>query len=96
MFVTNGAIHQAPIGSKLKTLIGAAREQVANLIGALPEEILFTSCATESNNAAIQAVLKSNPTKRHCHLGCRTFLGFEPLPGVGKGGLSCHLLAGES
>ena len=52
-------------GSKLKTIIGAAREQVAGLIGALPEEILFTSCATESNNAAIQAVLKSNPAKRH-------------------------------
>jgi cysteine desulfurase len=52
-------------GSKLKTFIGSAREQVAGLIGALPEEILFTSCATESNNAAIQAVLKSNPAKRH-------------------------------
>ena len=52
-------------GSKLKTVIGAAREQVAGLIGALPEEILFTSCATESNNAAIQSVLKSNPAKRH-------------------------------
>lgn len=52
-------------GSKLKTLIRTAREQLADLIGALPEEILFTSCATESNNAAIQAVLKSNPAKRH-------------------------------
>lgn len=52
-------------GSKLKASIGTAREQVAELIGALPEEILFTSCATESNNAAIQAALKSNPTKRH-------------------------------
>jgi cysteine desulfurase len=52
-------------GSKLKTIIGTARDQVANLIGALPEEILFTSCATESNNAAIQSGLKSNPAKRH-------------------------------
>jgi cysteine desulfurase len=52
-------------GSKLKTLIGAAREQVADMVGALPEEILFTSCATESNNAAIQAALKSCPAKRH-------------------------------
>ena len=52
-------------GSRLKTIIGAAREQVAHLIGALPDEILFTSCATESNNAAVLAVLKSNPTKRH-------------------------------
>lgn len=52
-------------GSKIRALISAAREQVAEMIGALPEEILFTSCATESNNAAIQAVLKSNPAKRH-------------------------------
>jgi cysteine desulfurase len=52
-------------GSKLKKLIGSAREQVAEMIGALPEEILFTSCATESNNAAILAVLKSSPAKRH-------------------------------
>jgi cysteine desulfurase len=52
-------------GSKLKAVIETAREQVAGLIGALPEEIVFTSCATESNNAAIQAVLKSNPAKRH-------------------------------
>lgn len=52
-------------GSKLKVIIGTAREQVADLVGALPEEILFTSCATESNNAVIQAALKSKPGKNH-------------------------------
>ncbi|MBI2058406.1 MAG: aminotransferase class V-fold PLP-dependent enzyme [Nitrospirae bacterium] len=52
-------------GSKLKTVIEQAREQVAQLIGAHPMEIIFTSCATESNNAAIHAVLKANPGKRH-------------------------------
>ncbi len=52
-------------GSKLKTAIEVAREQVAELIGANPREIIFTSCATESNNAAIHAALKSNPQKRH-------------------------------
>jgi cysteine desulfurase len=52
-------------GSKLKTVIESAREQVADLIGAQPREVIFTSCATESNNAAIHAALKANPDKRH-------------------------------
>ncbi|HLE64054.1 MAG TPA: aminotransferase class V-fold PLP-dependent enzyme [Pyrinomonadaceae bacterium] len=51
-------------GYKLKTVIETAREQVADLIGAHPLEIIFTSCATESNNAAIHAALKANPGKK--------------------------------
>jgi cysteine desulfurase len=51
-------------GSKLRSVIESAREQVADLIGAHPREILFTSCATESNNAAIHAALKANPGKQ--------------------------------
>jgi cysteine desulfurase len=52
-------------GSKLKAVIETARAQVAELIGARPTEIIFTSCATESNNAAIHAALKANPAKKH-------------------------------
>ena len=52
-------------GSKLKTVIETARAQVAELIGAHAMEIIFTSCATESNNAAIHAALKANPEKKH-------------------------------
>jgi cysteine desulfurase len=52
-------------GYKIKTAIETAREQVADLIGAHPQEMIFTSCATESNNAAIHAALKANPSKRH-------------------------------
>jgi cysteine desulfurase len=52
-------------GSKLKAVIETAREQVAELIGAPSRDVIFTSCATESNNAAIAAALKANPTKRH-------------------------------
>jgi cysteine sulfinate desulfinase/cysteine desulfurase-like protein len=46
-------------------VIEKAREQVAELLGANPREILFTSCATESNNAAIHAALNTNSKKRH-------------------------------
>jgi cysteine desulfurase len=52
-------------GYRIKSAIEKAREQVAELIGAHPMEIIFTSCATESNNAAIHAALKANPSKRH-------------------------------
>ena len=52
-------------GSRLKGAIEIARAQVAELINASPREIIFTSCATESNNAAINAALVANPGKRH-------------------------------
>jgi len=52
-------------GSKLKSVIEKARAQVAELIGAHTTEIIFTSCGTESNNAAIHAALKADPRKRH-------------------------------
>jgi cysteine desulfurase len=53
------------VGYKINSAIETAREQVANLIGAHPIEVIFNSCATESNNAGIHAALKANPTKRH-------------------------------
>jgi cysteine desulfurase len=52
-------------GSKLRTVLATAREQVADLIGAHPMEIIFTSCATESNNSAIHAALHAHPAKHH-------------------------------
>ena len=45
--------------------IQRARERVAALIGAHPEEIIFTSCGTESDSAAIRSALEIKPTKRH-------------------------------
>ena len=52
-------------GSKIKSAVESAREQVASLISAKQNEIMFTSCATESNNAAIASALRLNPQKRH-------------------------------
>lgn len=43
-----------------------SRKSVARLIGAeLPSEVLFTSCATESVNAAIFGAARANPNRRH-------------------------------
>lgn len=52
-------------GSKLKGVLETARAQVADLLGANPREVLFTSCATESNNAALHAALMARPERRH-------------------------------
>jgi len=52
-------------GAKLKQALDNAREQVAALVGADPASVVFTSCATESNNAAICAALHAFPNKRH-------------------------------
>ncbi len=49
------------VGRKLRE----ARERVARLLGALPEEIVFTSCGSESDNAVIRSALETQPEKRH-------------------------------
>jgi cysteine desulfurase len=52
-------------GGGLIVDIRRARRQVADLIGAQAEEILFTSGGTESDATAIRAAVQSNPAKRH-------------------------------
>jgi cysteine desulfurase len=52
-------------GGGVAAEIQAARQQVAELIGGTAEEIVFTSCGTESDNTAIHAALDSYPNRRH-------------------------------
>lgn len=49
------------VGIQLKE----ARAKLAQLLGARPAEIVYTSCGTESDSTAIWAALRSNPGKRH-------------------------------
>ena len=52
-------------GGQVARYVRAAREQVAQLFNVEPEEIIFTSCGTESDNAAIMGTLRSYPHKKH-------------------------------
>jgi cysteine desulfurase len=52
-------------GHQLAEDIQAARAKVAALIHADPKEIVFTSCGTESSNAALHSALTLQPGKRH-------------------------------
>ncbi|HMK59868.1 MAG TPA: cysteine desulfurase NifS [Dissulfurispiraceae bacterium] len=52
-------------GGQLHRHVEEARAKVASLIGAEPEEIIFTSCGTESDNTAITSAVESYPQKKH-------------------------------
>ncbi|MCL2679704.1 MAG: cysteine desulfurase [Dehalococcoidia bacterium] len=47
-------------GQKAREAMDSAREQVAALIGARPDEIIFTSCGTESNNLAVKGLAQAS------------------------------------
>src|SRR5688572_14724949 len=49
----------------VKATVETAREAVAALLGAAPNEIVFTSGGTESDNWAILGALEASPGKRH-------------------------------
>ena len=51
-------------GGQVGRAVEEAREKTAALLGAQPEEILFTSCGSESDNTAIWSALQTQPEKR--------------------------------
>ncbi|MBF0337877.1 MAG: cysteine desulfurase NifS [Nitrospirae bacterium] len=53
------------LGAGVRAKIEEARARVATLIGADADEVVFTSCGTESNNTAILSALKANRGKKH-------------------------------
>jgi len=52
-------------GGQVQSKVNEARGRVADLLGAEPDEIIFTSCGTESDNAAIRSALEVFPDRRH-------------------------------
>lgn len=54
------------LGREMKRAVEHSRAQVASLIGAAEtDEIVFTSCGSESDNWAIRGVLATQPQKKH-------------------------------
>jgi cysteine desulfurase len=51
-------------GGQVSKKLRQGRERVAALLGCEPDEIVFTSCGTESDNTAIRGVLATKPDKR--------------------------------
>lgn len=52
-------------GGQVGRHLSEARAKVAALLNAQPEEIVFTSCGTESDSTAIRAALEAHPDRKH-------------------------------
>ena len=63
-FGNPSSVHR--FGQEAKAALDRARQQVAHLIGAEPNEIVFTSGGTESDNLAIRGIIESSTrAKKH-------------------------------
>ncbi len=63
-FGNPSSVHR--FGQEAKAALDRARQQVAHLIGAEPNEIVFTSGGTESDNLAIRGIIESSArAKKH-------------------------------
>lgn len=52
-------------GGQVQSKTTEARKRVAGLLGASPDEIIFTACGTESDNTAIRSALEVLPDRKH-------------------------------
>ncbi len=65
-----GALHK--LGNKANELYEDIRKETSELLGARPEEIFFTSCATESANTAIKGYMSRNKRAGNAVISTRT------------------------
>ncbi|WP_122663756.1 aminotransferase class V-fold PLP-dependent enzyme [Pseudomonas viridiflava] len=56
----NPASNSHAFGREARSAVDVARQQVADLVGARPEQIIWTSGATESNNLALKGVAQGH------------------------------------
>ncbi|MGA7537803.1 MAG: aminotransferase class V-fold PLP-dependent enzyme [Steroidobacteraceae bacterium] len=70
--IGNASSMTHPFGRRVAERIEQGRAEVAALIGAAPEEIIFTSGATESNNLAILGAARANAHRGRHLVSART------------------------
>ena len=65
-------------GGQVGKSIQDAREKVATMLGAQPEEIVFTSCGTESDSTAVMSAPKGAWIWTNCRTLCAKIRPLSP------------------
>jgi cysteine desulfurase len=80
------------MGRKAQVAVEESREMIAQLIGAEPSEVIFTSGGTESNNAAIKGVLKATDKKHVITSRVEHHAVLHPIQHARKDGINATYL----
>ncbi len=86
LFHNPSALYQA--AQTAEKAIQEARKSVAQILGARPAEIIFTSGATESNNLAIQGIARSYPSAHFVTSALEHDSVLKPMGYLSQGGYS--------
>ncbi|WP_421764701.1 cysteine desulfurase family protein [Ekhidna sp.] len=90
----NASSRNHAYGWEAKEAVDHAREQVADLIGANPNEIVFTSGATESNNLALKGLLNEGNHFITCATEHKAIL--DPAESLAAKGIDVEILPVQS
>ena len=97
--IGNAGSRTHSFGLAAKQAVQLARSQVANVVGADEDEVLFTSGATESNNIAILGLAKFGEDERRRHIVSTAIehkAVLEPLQALASRGFDVTLVKPDS